>query len=68
MKRKLSMCVCSGEGVLTIFYSSQAHMKKVWNPLLHQIDITEQYESLCKIEIIYENQPEPTLGFDRGTE
>ena len=45
VKRKLRMCVfmcVGGESVLTIFYSSQAPMKRVWNPLLPQINITEQ--------------------------
>ena len=37
-------------------------------PLLPQINMTEQSESLCKRQIIFENHPEPTLGFDIGTE
>ena len=54
--------------MLTMFYSSQAPMKRVWNPLLPQINITEQCESLCKRQIIFEDPPEPTLSFDIGTE
>ena len=54
--------------MLTIFYSSQAPMKRVWNHLLPKINITEQCESLCKRQIIFENPPEPTLSFDIGTE
>ena len=57
-----------GECVLTIFYSPQAPMKRVWNPLLPQINIKEQCESLCKRQIIFENPLEPTLSFDIGTE
>ena len=49
--------------MLTIFNSSQAHMKRGWNLLLPQI---EQSESLCKTQIIFENLPESTLGFDSG--
>ena len=60
------VCVCKG-GMLTIYYSPRASMKRVWNPLLPQIDITEQYESLCKRQIIIENPPEPTLALDSGT-
>ena len=57
VKRKLRMCVfvcVGGECVLTMFYSSQAPMKRVWNALLPQIYITEQCESLCKRQIIFE--------------
>ena len=47
VKRKLHMFVCGcGGGVLTVFYSPQAPMERVWNPLIPQIEITEQYESL----------------------
>ena len=64
LNRKLRMCVfvCVGGGGVhvTIFYSLQAPMKRVWNPLLPQINITEQYESLCKRQIIFETPPEPT--------
>ena len=59
------MCVCV---CVTIFYSPQAPMKRVWNPLLAQINITAQCESLCTRQIIFENPPKPTLGFDSGTE
>ena len=52
--------------MLTIFYSPQAPMKRVWNPLLPQINITEQRESLCKRQIIFENPLEPTLGLTLG--
>ena len=62
------LCVQGGECVLTIFYSPQTPMNKVWNPLFTQINITEQCESLCKRQIIFENPTEPTLGFDIGTE
>ena len=63
------MCVCMGEGLhVTIFYSPQAPMKRVWNPHLPQINITEQCESLCKRQIIFENPLEPTLSFDIETE
>ena len=51
--------------MLTIFYSPQAPVTRVWNPILPQIDITELCVSHC-VKGIY--QPEPTLGFDRGTE
>ena len=64
------MCVfvCVGGGVhVTIFYSPKAPMKRVWNLLLPQIDIIEQCESLCTKQTIFENPPEPTLGFDSGT-
>ena len=55
--------------MLTIFKNSpQAPMKRVWDPFLTQIDIREQCQSLCKRQIIFENLPEPTLGFDNGTE
>ena len=54
--------------MLTIFYSPQAPMKRVWNPPLPQINIKEQCESLCKRQIIFENPLEPTLSFDIGTE
>ena len=62
-----------GECVLTIFYSPQAPMKRDWNLLLPQINITEQSESeqcesLCKRQIIFRNPLEPTLSFDIGTE
>ena len=57
--------MCVG-GVLTIFYSPQAPMKMVWIPLLLQINITEQCETLCKRQIIFGNPPESkwvlTLG------
>ena len=66
MKKKLSMQVCSWEGVLTIFYSAQARMKRVWDPLLPQI--TKQCESLCKKLTIFENQLELTFGFHSGLE
>ena len=71
VRRKLRMCVfvcVVGMGPhVTLFYSPQAPMKRVWNPLLPQINITEQCESLCRRHIIFENPPEPTLGFDSGT-
>ena len=54
--------------MLTIFYSSQAPFKRVWNPHLPQINITEQCESLCKRRIIFEIPSERTLSFDIGTE
>ena len=70
VKRKLCMCVfvCVGGRacVLTIFYSPQVPMGL--EPLLPQINMTEQSESLCKRQIIFENHLEPTLGFDIGTE
>ena len=59
--------VCVRRLHVTIFYSPQAPMNMVWNPLLPQIDITEQYESLYTWQIIFENPPEPTLGFGSGT-
>ena len=65
------MCVfvCVGEEcVLTKFYSPQAPMKKVWNPLLPQINRKEQCESLLKRQIIFENPLEPILSFDIRTE
>ena len=74
VRRKLRMCVFVRRGksalscVLTIFYCPQAPMKRVWNSLLPLINITDQCESLCKRQIIFENPPEPTLGFDIGTE
>ena len=43
-------------------------MKRVWTPLLPQIKITEQCESLYKRQIIFENPPEPALSFDIGAE
>ena len=52
--------------MLTIFSSPQASMKMVLNPLFPQTDITESCESLCKTQIIFENQPEPTLGLTLG--
>ena len=52
--------------VLIIFYSPQAHMKRDWDPLLPQTDITEQCE--CKRQIVFENPPEPTFCFESGTE
>ena len=67
----LCVCVCGGGGLhvtVTIFYSPQAPMKRVWNPLLPQINITEQCESLCTRQINFENPPKPTLGFDSGAE
>ena len=70
VKRKLRMCVfvcVGGECVLTLFYSPQAPLKRVWNPLIPQINITEQCESLCKRQINFENPPKPTLGFDTAT-
>ena len=61
------VCVCvGGECVLTIFYSPQAPMKMVWNPLFPQINITKQCESLCKMQIIFLNPLETTLFFDIG--
>ena len=57
VKRKLRMCVfvcVRVECVITIFYIPQAPMKRVWNALLPQIYITEQCESLCKRQIIFE--------------
>ena len=71
VKRELRMCVfvcVGGECVLTIFYCLQAPMKRVWNPLLPQSNITEQCESPCKMQIIFENPLEQTLSFDIGTE
>ena len=62
------VCVCMGGLHVTIFYSPQAPIKRVWNPLLPQINITEQRESMCTRQIIFENPPEPTLDFDSGTE
>ena len=63
------VCVGWGGGLnVTIFFSPQAPMKGVWNPLLPQIYITEQCESLCTRQISFENPPEPTLGFDSWTE
>ena len=60
------MCVFvfRGWGKLTLFYSPQAPVKRVWNPLLPKIDITEQCESQCKKQSIFENPPEPTFGFN----
>ena len=41
----------------------------VWKgTLFPQINITEQCESLCTRQIIFENPPEPTLGIYNGTE
>ena len=65
MKIKLSMCRV---GVLTIFYSPQLTMKRVWNALLPKIYVSEQCKSLCKRQIFFENPPEPTLGFDRQSD
>ena len=50
VKRKLRVFVCREQG-LTIFYGLQAPMKRVWNPLFPQIDITEHCNSLCKRQI-----------------
>ena len=67
-KLRVCVCVCVGRELhVTIFYSPQAPMKRVWNPLLPQIDIREQCQSLCKRQINFENLPEPTLGFDNRT-
>ena len=61
------VCVCRGKSVRTNYiYSPQVPMGL--EPLLPQINMTEQSESLCKRQIIFENHPEPTLGFDIGTE
>ena len=68
LRKCVFVCVVGGECMLTIFYSSQAPMKRFWFPLLPQINITEQCESLCKRQIIFENPLEPTLSFDIGTE
>ena len=54
VKRTLRMCVFLKVGrvcVPTIFYSPQAPMKRVWNPLLPRIDITKQCESLCRTSL-----------------
>ena len=74
VKTELRMCVfvCVGGRVCAnynILYSTSTDetMKWVWNPFL-QINITEQCESLCKRQIIFENPPEPTLSLDIGTE
>ena len=48
--------------MITKFFSPQAPMKRAWNPLLPQIFITEQCESLCERQIIFENPPVLTLG------
>ena len=53
--------------ILTIFFSPRAPMKRVWNPLLPQINIKEQFESLCKRQILWKPL-EPTLSFDIGTD
>ena len=71
VKKELRMCVfvcVGGECVLTIFYRPQASMRKCLELLRPQINITEQCESLCKRQIIFENPLEPTLSFDNGTE
>ena len=63
---QVCVCVCKEVGVLTIIlYSPQVPMGL--EPLLPQINMTEQSESLCKRQIIFENHPEPTLGFEIGT-
>ena len=69
VKRDLRMCVfvCVGGGAYYIPKSTSTH-KSVWNPLLPQINISEQCESVCKRQIVFENPPEPTLAFDSGTE
>ena len=61
-EEKITHVCVGGECALTIFYSSQAPMKRAWNPLLPQIFITEQCESLCERQIIFENPPVLTLG------
>ena len=55
--------VCVGGRVCAnyILWSTSTHEKGL-DPLLPQNNITEQCESLCKHEIIFENPPEPTLG------
>ena len=50
-----------------ILESTSTHEKGL-DTLLPQIDITQQCESLCTRQIIFETLPEPTLGFDNGTE
>ena len=60
------MCVFVCRGVVCANYIPQAAMKSVWNPLLPQINISEQCELLCKREIIFENPPEPTLSLTLG--
>ena len=65
LRKCVFVCVVGGECMLTIFYSPQAPMKRVWNALLPQINIREQCCSLCerqimKRQIIFEtcqNQP-----------
>ena len=50
--------MCVGGRVLIIFFSLQTPMKRVWNPLLPQIDC----ESLCKRQNIWK-PASPNLGF-----
>ena len=54
--KRVGVCVCVGGGGLhvTIFYSPHAPMERVRIPLLPQINITEQYKSQCKRQIIFE--------------
>ena len=56
MKRKLRMCVfvCVGGWGECVCYP-QSPESRDWNPPFHQIDITEQCESLCKRQIIFES-------------
>ena len=64
------MCVsvCVGGATCNYIPYSTSTIGKGLEPLLPQINITEQCESLCTRQIIFENPPEPTLGFDSGTE
>ena len=73
MRRKVRMCVflCVGEreeATCNYILESTSTHEKGLDPLLPQIDITQQCESLCTRQIIFETLPEPTLGFDNGTE
>ena len=62
------VCVWVGGVLLIIFYSPQAHMKRAWNPLLLQIYITEQCESLFKKTDHLWKAALTNNGFDGWTE
>ena len=64
----MCVCVCVGGANYEYFRVFPHKHPWVWNPLLPQINITEQCESLCKRQINFENPPEPTLGVDTATE
>ena len=62
------VCVWVGGVLLIIFYSPQAPMKRAWNPLLLQIYITEQCESLFKKTDHLWKAALTNNGFDGWTE